>query len=126
MCLALAADISCVLNALIRPESVTIFHLYFPDPWWKRRHHRRRLFRGDFCIALTRALVPGGKILIATDVHTYFVEIVRQLEAVAELTQFPWQRDQRNRNGKLILTDFERQFMDAGKPIYYAGFRKKV
>ena len=33
--LALAADISCVLDNLIRPESVTIFHLYFPDPWWE-------------------------------------------------------------------------------------------
>lgn len=124
--LALAADIGCVLNTLIRPESVTIFHLYFPDPWWKRRHQRRRLFQGDFCVALTRALVPGGKILIATDVHTYFIEMVRQLEAVTELTRFPWQRDQRNRNGKLILTDFERQFMDAGKPIHYAGFCKTV
>ena len=124
--LALAADIGCVLDTLIRPESVTIFHLYFPDPWWKRRHQRRRLFQGDFCVALARALVPGGRILIATDVHTYFIEIVRQLEAVTELTRFPWQRDQRNRNGKLILTDFERQFMDAGKPIHYAGFCKKV
>ena len=52
--------------------------------------------------------------------------MVRQLEAVTELTRFPWQRDQRNRNGKLILTDFERQFMDAGKPIHYAGFCKTV
>ena len=77
-------------------------------------------------MALTRALVPGGKILIATDVHTYFIEIVRQLESVPELTQFPWQRDQRNQNGRLILTDFERQFMDEDKPIHYAGFRKEV
>ena len=124
--LAIAADISCVLKNLIRPESVTTFHLYFPDPWWKRRHHRRRLFRDDFCVALTRALVPGGKILIATDVHTYFVEIVRQLEAVCGLTQFPWQRDHRNQNGTLILTDFERQFRDEDKPIHYTGFRKEV
>ncbi len=124
--LALAADINCVLKTLIQPESVTTFHLYFPDPWWKRRHHRRRLFRDDFCVALTRALVPGGKILIATDVHTYFVEMVRQLEAVSGLTQFSWQRDQRNQNGKLILTDFERQFMDEDKPIHYAGFYKKI
>ncbi len=124
--LAIAADIRCVLDTLIRPESVSTFHLYFPDPWWKRRHHRRRVFQGDFCVALTRALVPGGKILIATDVQTYFVAMVRQLDTVAELTQFPWRRDQRNRNGKLILTDFERQFMEKGTPIHYAGFCKNV
>ncbi len=123
--LAIAADIRCVLDTLMRPESVAVFHLYFPDPWWKRRHHRRRLFRDGFCAALTRALVPGGKILVATDVQGYFVAIVKQLTAVPELMRFPWSRDQRNRNGKLILTDFERQFMDAGKPIYYAGFCKK-
>ena len=124
--LAIAADINCILKTLVQPESVTTFHLYFPDPWWKRRHHRRRLFRDDFPVILTRALVPGGKILIATDVQEYFTAIVRQLESVSDLAQFPWQRDQRNRNGKLILTDFERQFMDEGKPIHYAGFRKKM
>ena len=123
--IAIAADINCILPRLIQPASVTTFHLYFPDPWWKRRHHRRRLFREEFCYSLSRALVPGlGRILIATDVHDYFIEIVRQLESVSALVQFPWQRDQRNHNGKLILTDFERQFIDEGKPIYYTGFRK--
>lgn len=122
--IAIAADINCILKTLIRPASVATYHLYFPDPWWKRRHHRRRLFRDNFPAELTRTLVSGGKILLATDVHNYFVEIVRQLAAVPALMQFPWQRDQKNRNGKLILTDFERQFTDEGKSIYYAGFRK--
>ncbi len=124
--IAIAADINCVLKTLIRSESVTTFHLYFPDPWWKRRHHRRRLFRGDFPAELTRTLVAGGKILLATDVHDYFAEIIRQLAAVPVLKQFLWQRDQTNGNGKLILTDFERQFKDEGKPIYYAGFHKSL
>ena len=122
--IVIAADISCILKTLIRPASVATYHLYFPDPWWKRRHHRRRLVRADFTQNLTRTLAPGGKILLATDVHDYFVEIVRQLAAVPALVQFPWQRDQTNGNGKLILTDFERQFRDGGKPIYYTGFTK--
>ena len=122
--IVIAADINCILKTLILPKSVATYHLYFPDPWWKRRHHRRRLFRADFTQHLARTLIPGGKILLATDVHDYFVEIVRQLAAVPALVQFPWQRDQTNDNGKLILTDFERQFTDDGKPIYYAGFMK--
>ncbi len=124
--IAIAADINCILKTLIRPASVATYHLYFPDPWWKRRHHRRRLFREDFPAELTRTLVSGGKILLATDVHDYFVEIVRQLAAIPALIQFSWQRDQMNNNGKLILTDFERQFKDEGKPIYYAGFHKNL
>ena len=121
---AIAADVGCVLHTLIRPDSVTTFHVYFPDPWWKRRHHRRRIFRNDFAAGLARALVPGGRILIATDVQTQFARILDQLDAVPSLERFSWQRDQRNHNGKLILTDFERQFLDAGTPVYYAGFRK--
>ena len=122
--IVIAADINCILKTLIRPASVATCHLYFPDPWWKRRHHRRRLFRANFTQHLARTLIPGGKILLATDVHDYFVEIVRQLTAVPALVQFPWQRDQTNDDGKLILTDFERQFTDDGKFIYYTGFTK--
>ena len=121
---AIAADVGCVLHTLIRPDSVTAFHVYFPDPWWKRRHHRRRIFRDDFAAGLARALVPDGRILIATDVPAQFARILDQLDAVPSLERFPWQRDQRDRNGKPILTDFERQFLDAGTPVYYAGFRK--
>ena len=121
---AIAADVGCVLHSLIRPDSVTTFHVYFPDPWWKRRHYRRRIFRDDFAAGLGRALVPGGTILIATDVQAQFARILDQLNAVPSLGRFPWRRDQRNHNGKPILTDFERQFLDAGEPVHYAGFRK--
>lgn len=118
------ADITCLVRTLIRPESVTVYHLYFPDPWWKTRHHRRRLFRADFARALARTLVPGGLLLLASDVAEYFAEIVRQLAAVPELTPFPWQRDHVTRKGKPILTDFERKYQEAGRPVLYAGFRK--
>lgn len=121
---AIAADVRCVLETLIQPDSVAVFHIYFPDPWWKRRHHRRRIFRNGFAAALARALTPTGEILIATDVHIRFVHMLEELGAVEDLERFGWRRDQRNRNGRLILTDFERRFMDAGTPIYYAGFRK--
>jgi tRNA (guanine-N7-)-methyltransferase len=123
--IAIHADISCLLPLMIWPVSVTTYHLYFPDPWWKQRHHRRRLFRDDFAMTLVRTLVPGGKILLASDVAEYFAEIVRQFAAVPELTQFPWERDQVTRRGKLILTDFERKYRHQGRPLLYAGFRKE-
>jgi tRNA (guanine-N7-)-methyltransferase len=118
------ADVTCVVQTMIWPASVAICHLYFPDPWWKRRHNKRRLFRDDFAVALTHALAPGGKIFLASDVPEYFTEIVRQFAEVPELTQFPWERDHVTKKGKLILTDFERKYREAGRPIFYAEFRK--
>jgi tRNA (guanine-N7-)-methyltransferase len=122
--LVIHADITCLVRTMIWPASVSVYHLYFPDPWWKQRHHRRRLFRDDFTLALTRTLAPGGKILLASDVREYFAETVRQFTAVPELTQFPWERDHLTRKGKPILTDFERKYRETERPIFYAGFRK--
>lgn len=122
--IAVHADFACLVRTMIWPESVSVYHLYFPDPWWKKRHQRRRLFRGDFATALTRTLAPGGTIYLASDVEAYFIEIVQQFSAAPELTQFSWERDQVNKRGKLILTDFERKYRKEGRPIFYAGFRK--
>ena len=122
--IAIHADFTCLVRTMIWPESVSVYHLYFPDPWWKRRHHGRRLFSGDFAIILARTLTPGGKILLASDVQEYFVEIVRQFAEVPALSPFPWERDQVNKRGKLILTDFEQKYRTAGKPIFSAGFHK--
>jgi tRNA (guanine-N7-)-methyltransferase len=122
--IAIHADITCVVRTMIWPASVSVYHLYFPDPWWKRRHHKRRLLRDDFAAALTRTLVPGGQILLASDVPEYFTEIANQFTAVSELTSFPWERDQRTRKGKLILTDFERKYRGKGRPLFYVGFKR--
>ena len=124
--IAIHADMTCLLPLMIWPASVAVYHLYFPDPWWKQRHRRRRLFRDDFATILVQTLVPGGKILLASDVAEYFAEIVRQFAAVPEVTQFPWERDQATRRGKLILTDFERKYRHQGRPLFYAGFQKET
>lgn len=122
--IAIHADVTCLVRTMIWPESVSVYHLYFPDPWWKRRHQERRLFHHDFAAALVRTLHPGGTILLASDVQPYFVEIVRQFSQVPELSHFSWERDHVNKRGKPILTDFERKYRQEGRPLFYAGFRK--
>ncbi|MBI3246271.1 MAG: tRNA (guanosine(46)-N7)-methyltransferase TrmB [Deltaproteobacteria bacterium] len=122
--LAIHADFTCLVRTMIRPESVSVYHLYFPDPWWKRRHQERRLFHHDFAAALARTLRPGGKILLASDVQSYFAEIVQQFSQVPELSRFSWERDHVNKRGKPILTDFERKYRQEGRPLFYAGLRK--
>jgi tRNA (guanine-N7-)-methyltransferase len=122
---AVHADMRCLIRTPLWPSGVSVYHLYFPDPWWKRRHHERRLFHEDFAMVLAQTLVPGGKILLASDVREYFIRIVQQFNTVPELRQFPWERDHVTKKGKPILTDFERKFREREQPIYYAGFRKK-
>lgn len=121
---AIHGDMRCLIQTPLWPGGVSVYHLYFPDPWWKRRHRQRRLFHEDFAAALAQTLLLGGKILLASDVHEYFVQIVRQFSTVPELQQFPWERDQVTKKGKPILTDFERKFRELGQPIYYAGFQR--
>jgi tRNA (guanine-N7-)-methyltransferase len=122
--IAIHADFTCLVRTMIWPNSVAAYHLYFPDPWWKQRHQKRRLFRDDFVVALTRTLAPNGKIFLASDVPEYFAEIIQQFAAIPELTQFPWERSQATRKGKPILTDFERKYREQGRRIFYGGFRK--
>src|SRR5581483_2195758 len=92
-------DMRCLIRTPLWPGGVSVYHLYFPDPWWKRRHQQRRLFHEYFAGALAQTLLLGGKILLASDVHEYFVQIVRQFSAVSELQQFPWERDQVTKKG---------------------------
>src|SRR5262245_60168289 len=92
--IAIHADFTCLVRTMIYPGSVSVYHLYFPDPWWKKRHRRRRLFQDDFAATLVHTLVPDGTILLATDVQEYFKEIVQHFAEIPQLTQCLWERDQ--------------------------------
>ena len=63
------------IEHLLPPLCVTTFYVFFPDPWPKRRHHRRRLFSNTFLDALYRILLPAGRIHVATDNGDYFEQI---------------------------------------------------
>ena len=64
---AIGADARCVIARLVPDASVAAYHVYFPDPWPKRRHRRRRLVNTTFARDLRRTLLPGGEIHVATD-----------------------------------------------------------
>jgi len=61
------ADASHLVRHSIRPESLTLLHIYHPDPWPKKRHHKRRLIQPPFLAAAVNALQPGGRIALPTD-----------------------------------------------------------
>jgi tRNA (guanine-N7-)-methyltransferase len=113
--LVINADAACVVGALLPADSVAAYHIYFPDPWWKRRHHRRRLFTPAFAAALARTLVPGGRLYLATD-----VEEVLQLSLCALDQCRAFVRDERTRSQRLGLTAFERKGIARGATIHEA------
>jgi len=118
------ADATCVLSTLIPSESVSTYHIYFPDPWWKKRHHKRRLFQGSFAVNLARTLSTRGYIFLATDLDDYLAEACSQIEAGGGLAPLSWHKSFTSRRGKPILTDFERKCLERGRPLYYAALQK--
>ena len=70
-----------VVEHMLAPETLAGAHIFFPDPWPKKRHHKRRLLRGPFVHALAERLSPGGYLHVATDWESYADEILETLRA---------------------------------------------
>ena len=129
----LNVESSYAARYLLPAGSVETFYLLFPDPWPKRRHHRRRIVTKDFLDSTHRALENDGVLQIATDQLDYF----RQIERLAQASSLqvsekldglkpPSLRRETSSdgNGDLPLTKFERRFSALGAPIYRLTLRK--
>ncbi len=104
----------------LKSQSVQTFHIYFPDPWPKRRHHRRRLFIPEFCRTLARVLVPGGKVYAASDHTEYFEQIETNLLAVPDFARDEFDSPA----GNEVLTNYEAKFVKEGRSIYRIAVKK--
>ena len=102
---------------LLPPASVTTFHLLFPDPWPKRRHHRRRAFTPEFVSSIHRALIAGGLFHVATDHADYFHQIERVI-AVTDI--FVISREQNH----FPPTSFEQKYVARGLSTHRLLLRK--
>ncbi len=77
----ICADAAKLLEEWIPDGALVAVHVYFPDPWWKKSHRKRRIMRDDVIRLIERRLVPGGKLHFWTDVEEYFysgLEAVRR------------------------------------------------
>ncbi len=93
-------------------------HLLFPDPWPKKKHHKRRLVTPEFCAGLERVLEPGGEFLFKTDHAEYFEEAMAVLAGRDRLGEVDWPEDA----FPYPQTDFERLWRGQGKAIHAARF----
>lgn len=74
-------DAAEVVAHMIAPGALAGIHVFFPDPWPKKRHHKRRLLQAEFIHALAQRLAPGGYLHVATDWEDYATDIVAAASA---------------------------------------------
>ncbi|HOA73715.1 MAG TPA: tRNA (guanosine(46)-N7)-methyltransferase TrmB [Phycisphaerae bacterium] len=111
-------DASHLVRHSIRPESLTMLHIYHPDPWPKKRHHKRRLIQPPFVAAAVAALKPGGRIAIQTDHAEYFEQIKQVLAGEPRLREVPFNVPEAGVVDGFVQTNFEIKYRREGRPIY--------
>jgi tRNA (guanine-N7-)-methyltransferase len=118
------ADARVFLRDRIAPESVQAVHVYFPDPWWKLRHHKRRVFTREFAEQCARVLRTGGELHVATDVADYAAMVRETVAEVPALLETEPPAEHVPAHDMDYLTNFERKFRQQGKAIYRMQFEK--
>ncbi len=118
----LGADASSFVAQRIPPASVRAFHVYFPDPWPKRKHHKRRLLSPEFCRVLEKTLAPGGEAHVITDHDEYYIWILKAFAAAPGLRP----AEPRPPHPGDGLTHFEVKYRRQGRSFHRGRWVKRV
>ena len=108
------------LQYLLPPHSTEALHIYFPDPWPKKKHRKKRLINERFPELAAQALVSNGEVHLRTDDADYFEQMTDVFKAASrfEGTETPVEL-------ATHFTDFEREFISQGKTTHRASYRLK-
>jgi tRNA (guanine-N7-)-methyltransferase len=121
---AICGDALVLFRQWLPDECLAAVHVYFPDPWWKKRHKKRRVMNEPFLRDVERTLVAGGRLHFWTDVEEYFrttLELIAravQLRGPLPVAERPAEHDLDYR------THFERRTRQSALPVYRAEFEK--
>ena len=113
-------DARIVLPRHIPSASLRVVHVYFPDPWWKKRHKKRRVFTESLVAEIRRILEPGGQLRLASDVEEYFAVIQGLIAASLQFVELPVPQPNEPQHDLDYLTSFERKYLREGRPIFRA------
>jgi tRNA (guanine-N7-)-methyltransferase len=121
----LRADAGPFVKNRLAEGSIWRVHIYFPDPWPKQRHHKRRLIQPGFISQVHRVLQPGGQLIIVTDHLDYFHQIRSVLQNAKGFATIPFPRMTDNA-GEIVGTNFERKYIVQGRAFYWTARMKYV
>jgi len=116
-------DAGYLVEKFLPDDSVTAYHIYFPDPWPKKRHRKRRLINPHFIGQAERTLSTGGTLDLATDFQEYFEEATGLLNE-SKILQPTVDLPERVRLLGTGMTNFEVKYVAEGRPIYRAAYVK--
>jgi tRNA (guanine-N7-)-methyltransferase len=111
------AEATYFVRNFLADAALRTVHIYFPDPWPKARHNKRRLIQAPFVVQLSRVLIPNGELRIVTDHLDYF----QQIETVLRASTFKVQEYAPStiaQEGEVVGTNFERKYRRQGRPFY--------
>jgi tRNA (guanine-N7-)-methyltransferase len=118
-------DARLYIRDFVADASVQTLYLFFPDPWWKTRHHKRRVFTEEFARETLRILKSGGALVVVTDVADY-AEMVRETVAlIPEFVVGPPPVENEPTHDMDYLTNFERKFRKEGRTIHRMRWEKQ-
>jgi tRNA (guanine-N7-)-methyltransferase len=119
-----------VFRELVPDASLEAVHVYFPDPWWKARHRKRRVLNEAFLTDVGRTLRPGGVLHFWTDVEEYYLSTLEIIDAMRAATPTlpldgPHPVEEPESEHDLDFhTHFERRTRKNGEPVYRSQFIK--
>jgi tRNA (guanine-N7-)-methyltransferase len=113
-----------VLQQQLAPASIALVHIFFPDPWPKKRHHKRRLIQPTFVELLAKALAPGGTLRLATDWEPYAHHMREVIDASAAFVNVAADAGFVARSAERALTRFERRGQRLGHGVWDLEYRR--
>ena len=121
----IGGDCKVVLSKMIEPHSVDAAHVYFPDPWWKKKHHKRRLFTSEFIDLLAQIVKPEGFVHSWTDVIEYYDVIEELMNGHSSFSICDAAPERQPEHDMDYQTSFERKKRKLGLPIYRGLWQRK-
>ena len=109
---------------LMPDNSAVAVHVYFPDPWWKERHRRRRVIQPGFIADMQRVLKPGGIFHFWTDVEEYFEQTIEMMKTHSDLSNPIHVPEPPSQHDMDYRTHFERRMRKNDHDVFRCQFHK--
>lgn len=122
-----AGNAEPIFEKRIPAGSLEAVHVYFPDPWWKKRHRKRRVLNEKSIVNYSRSLRPGGRLHFWTDVLDYFESTVELIAEIAPELGVPIPEEEIESTHDLdYRTHFERRSRQNAIPVYRVRYEKRA